>query len=86
MIRLDTGVNSMCMSSVQLSFLQEWGDEPILLYGPVIEPAAGPGRFLEAHPAKLFLSGKFFDVPLITGITKDEFSYKALRMYSDVIC
>ena len=74
------------MSSVQVSFLQEWGYEPIVLYGPVIEPASGPGRFLEAHPAKLFLSGKFVDVPLITGITKDEFSYKALRTYRDVIC
>jgi hypothetical protein len=74
------------MSSVQVSCLQEWGFEPIVLYGPVIEPASAPGRFLEAHPAKLFLSGKFVEVPLITGMTKDEFSYKALRTYIDAIC
>jgi hypothetical protein len=69
---------------VKVSCLQEWGSEPIFLHGPVIEPALGPGRFLEAHPAKLFLSGKFVKVPLITGMTKDEFSYKALRTYIDV--
>jgi hypothetical protein len=45
-----------------------------------------PERFLEAHPAKLFLSGKFVEVPLMTGMTKDEFSYGALGMYRDVIC
>jgi hypothetical protein len=72
------------MFSVQVSCLQEWGFEPLV--GPVIEPASGPGRFLEAHPAKLFLSGKFVEVPLITGMTKDEFSYSALRMYIDIVC
>ncbi|PNF24245.1 Esterase FE4 [Cryptotermes secundus] len=56
--------------------LIEWGNSPVI--GPVIEPASGPERFLEAHPAKLFLSGKFVEVPLITGMTKDEFSYSAL--------
>lgn len=69
-----------------MSCLQEWGFEPIVLYGPVIEPASAHGRFLEAHPATLFLSGKSVQVPLITGITKDEFSYKALRTYIDVFC
>jgi hypothetical protein len=71
---------------VKVSRLQEWGFEPIILYGPVIESASGPGRFLEAPPAKLFLSGRFVEVPLITGLTKDEFSYKALRTYIDVVC
>jgi hypothetical protein len=74
------------MSSVHVSFLQEWGYEPIVIYSPVIEPASAHGRFLEAHPVKLFLSGKFVQVPLITGVTKDEFSYKALRTYIDDIC
>jgi hypothetical protein len=72
------------MSSVQVSCLQEWGNYPVI--GPVIEPASAPRRFLEDHPAKLFLSGKFVEVPLITGMTKDEFSYGALRTYIDVIC
>jgi hypothetical protein len=54
--------------------------------GPVIERASVPGKFLDAHPTKLFLSGKFVDVPLITGMTKDEFSYFAPSMYIDVVC
>lgn len=63
--------------------LQEWGNEPITSYGPVIEPVTGAERFLEANPTILFLSGKFAQIPLITGMTKDEFSYKALRKYID---
>jgi hypothetical protein len=71
------------MSSVQVSCLQERGYDPLI--GPVIEPASVPERFLEAHPAELFLSGKFVEVPLITGMTKDEFSYAALCTYRDVV-
>jgi hypothetical protein len=63
--------------------LQEWGFEPIISYAPVIEPVLDAERFLEAEPTSLFLSGKFAQVPLITGMTKDEFSYKALRKYID---
>jgi hypothetical protein len=61
--------------------LQEWGYEPIASYKPVTEPVTGAERFLEADPTDVFLSGKFAQIPLITGMTRDEFSYKALRKY-----
>jgi hypothetical protein len=63
--------------------LQEWGFEPITSYVPVIEPVLDAERFLEAETTSLFLSGKFAQVPLITGMTKDELSYQALRKYID---
>jgi hypothetical protein len=66
---------------MQVFFLQEWGPEPVTTYVPVIEPDTIAERFLEADPTELFLSGKFAKVPLITGITKDGFSYKALCKY-----
>ncbi|XP_021928724.1 esterase FE4 [Zootermopsis nevadensis] len=58
--------------------LTEWANEPISSYFPVIERVTRGERFLEANSTDLFLSGKFAQVPLITGMTKDEFSYKAL--------
>jgi hypothetical protein len=63
---------------MQVLCQQEWGPEPVTTYIPVIEPDTIAERFLEADPTELFLSGKFAKVPLITGITKDEVSHKAL--------
>lgn len=69
---------------LQIFCLQEWANEPISSYFPVIERVTRGERFLEANSTDLFLSGKFAQVPLITGMTKDEFSYKALRKYMNV--
>ncbi|PNF14266.1 hypothetical protein B7P43_G07079 [Cryptotermes secundus] len=63
-----------------LNRLAEWGPEPVTTYIPVIEPDVIAERFLEADPTELFLSGKFAKVPLITGITKDGVSHKALSV------
>nr|ABN05619.1 female neotenic-specific protein 1 [Cryptotermes secundus] len=63
-----------------LNRLAEWGPEPVTTYIPVIEPDVIAVRFLEADPTELFLSGKFAKVPLITGITKDGVSHKALSV------
>jgi hypothetical protein len=66
---------------MQVFCQQEWGSEPVTTYIPVIEPDKIAERFLEADPTELFLSGKFAKVPLITGITKDGVSHKALCKY-----
>jgi hypothetical protein len=63
---------------MQVLCQQEWGPEPVTTYIPVTEPDTVPERFLEADPTELFLSGNFAKVPLITGITKDGVSHKAL--------
>lgn len=51
---------------------------PILLWKPVIEPDFGQERFLTDDPTKLFASGEFMHVPVLTGITKYEFLYPAI--------
>ncbi|XP_015516134.2 esterase E4 isoform X1 [Neodiprion pinetum] len=52
----------------------DWRYNPVLLWNPVVEPKVpGVERYLTDEPVKLILQGKFHQVPLITGITKDEF-------------
>ncbi|XP_002000246.2 juvenile hormone esterase [Drosophila mojavensis] len=51
----------------------EIGWHPVLNWLPVIEQDFGQERFLLEHPYKTALSGKFYKVPLITGITEFEF-------------
>ncbi|XP_049801051.1 esterase E4-like [Schistocerca nitens] len=60
----------------------EWGWDPILVFGAVVEQDYGneTERFLTADPTQQFLSGNFTHIPLITGTTKDEFSWKALQI------
>uniref|UniRef100_A0A1B6F8S3 Carboxylic ester hydrolase n=1 Tax=Cuerna arida TaxID=1464854 RepID=A0A1B6F8S3_9HEMI len=50
---------------------------PFSLFGPVVEKQGGDKRFLRDDPVKLFQSGQFNQVPLITGITRDEFNWRA---------
>ncbi|XP_077282138.1 esterase E4-like [Temnothorax americanus] len=52
----------------------EWYAYPMLIWTPVVEPEVhGIERFLPEQPGELFKKGKFHKVPLIAGVTKDEF-------------
>ncbi|CAL1673737.1 unnamed protein product [Lasius platythorax] len=52
----------------------EWYGDPILVWTPVVEPEVhGVERFLPEQPIDLIKRGKFHKVPLIAGVTKDEF-------------
>lgn len=46
-----------------------------------IEEDFGQERFLLDNPTNLFASGNFQKVPLMTGLTKDEFQYHIMREY-----
>ncbi|KAJ8959086.1 hypothetical protein NQ318_022343 [Aromia moschata] len=48
-----------------------------LNWSPVIEEDFGQERFLPEHPIKLIVNGKLKKVPLIIGLTKDEFGFMA---------
>ncbi|XP_012268625.2 esterase E4 [Athalia rosae] len=53
----------------------EWYGLPILIWSPVVEPVVpGVERFLTAEPTELIRQGKAEKVPVMTGITKDEFA------------
>lgn len=52
----------------------EWYGNPILVWTPVVEPEVhGVERFLPEQPVDLIKRGEFHKVPLIAGVTKDEF-------------
>ncbi|KAK9883518.1 hypothetical protein WA026_001694 [Henosepilachna vigintioctopunctata] len=53
--------------------------EPVLLWKPVIEENFGQERFLTDHPIKLVMEGKFQNVPIMSGITTEEFGYKSIE-------
>ncbi len=44
------------------------------LWRPVIEPELGQTRYLENDPDTLLASGNFSRVPVLIGITADEFA------------
>ncbi|XP_032456548.1 uncharacterized protein LOC100116956 [Nasonia vitripennis] len=59
----------------------EWHNNPILQWLPVVEPEVrGVERFLPAQPIDLIRQGKFHKVPLITGVSKDEFGGRIVPM------
>lgn len=51
----------------------DFGWNPVLNWMPVIEQDFGQERYLVENPYKTALSGNFYKVPLITGITEFEF-------------
>ncbi|XP_076231278.1 uncharacterized protein LOC143177296 [Calliopsis andreniformis] len=54
--------------------LFDWRGNPILLWKPTVEPEVrGIERFLTAHPYDLIKQGKYKQVPLIIGVTENEF-------------
>lgn len=64
---------SMRDLALSVDQLGEWTYHPILKYFPVIEGDFGQERFLIEDPKVSFATGNFNKVPIITGITRDEF-------------
>jgi len=56
-------------------------NNPLILWKPVIEPDFGQERFLVEDPIKSYQNDDFMKVPIITGMTKDEFVGPALCKY-----
>jgi len=56
-------------------------NNPLILWKPVIEPDFGQERFLVEDPRKSYQNDDFMKVPIITGMTKDEFVGPALCKY-----
>lgn len=54
-------------------------NDPVLVWKPVVEQDFGQERFLTEDPMIAFRSGNFMRVPIIAGITKDEFFNSAIR-------
>ncbi|XP_022913045.2 esterase FE4-like [Onthophagus taurus] len=52
---------------------KEFLNEPIRLWWAVIEPDFGQERFLVEHPIKSIVNKRVADVPVLIGVTKDEF-------------
>jgi acetylcholinesterase len=62
------------------SRIAEIAECPMLAWMPVVEPDFGQERFIEEEPVKLFREGRFHRVPVLTGVTEDEFSSNAQRI------
>ncbi|KAF2887968.1 hypothetical protein ILUMI_18205, partial [Ignelater luminosus] len=60
----------------------EWSYDPMIPFKPVIEPK-GKNAFLTKDPIKLLKSGKFSQVPFITGFTTEDGSIKSSALYND---
>ncbi|KAF5303743.1 hypothetical protein FQR65_LT18959 [Abscondita terminalis] len=58
----------------------EFGIDPLLLWTPVIELDFGQERFLTEHPIVSGLNGKFANVPIMAGVTSEEFSHLGPRL------
>ncbi|KAF5306941.1 hypothetical protein FQA39_LY00171 [Lamprigera yunnana] len=58
----------------------EFAYDPIMMWLPVIEPDCGQERFLTDNPVKLVLEGKYEKVPVMAGITTEEFKYVAWNL------
>ncbi|XP_058065623.1 juvenile hormone esterase [Anopheles bellator] len=63
-------------NTLEQMFVLSWN--PILLWKPIIEPDFGQERFLDRNPTEAFRKGDFMKVPLMAGITKDEFAGPAV--------
>uniref|UniRef100_A0A182NP54 Carboxylic ester hydrolase n=1 Tax=Anopheles dirus TaxID=7168 RepID=A0A182NP54_9DIPT len=65
------------IGSLELMFTISWN--PVLLWMPIVEPDFGQERFLDRNPTAAFQTGDFMRIPLIAGITKDEFAAPAVN-------
>nr|XP_023020743.1 esterase E4-like [Leptinotarsa decemlineata] len=61
-----------------LEDFREFGIDPSIVWGPVIEGDFGQSRFLSENPFKLIMEGHFQEVPFLVGQTKDELGNNAL--------
>nr|XP_031832206.1 esterase E4-like [Nomia melanderi] len=67
-----------------LDSLFDWRGNPILLWKPTVEPEVrGVERFLTAQPYDLIKQGKFHQVPVILGVTENEFGGVAAAYEKD---
>lgn len=57
----------------------EFGDDPLIIWNPVIEADIGTDRFLTEHPIALIQKEEFAKVPVILGVTTEEFAARAFR-------
>lgn len=55
---------------------------PLVLFTPVIELDFGQERFLTDHPMTLFESKEYLNVPIMAGITENEYISLAICEYS----
>nr|CAH7758728.1 unnamed protein product [Callosobruchus chinensis] len=62
---------------------REFGNSPVLIWSPVIEPEVGQERFITDNPIRLIMNGHLQHVPFITGQTTDEFSYDAFSVVNN---
>lgn len=62
----------------------EFINNPVVSWYPVIEPDFGQERFLTDDPTKLFREGDFERVPIISGITNDEFASRVPRILDNL--
>nr|XP_023018082.1 esterase FE4-like [Leptinotarsa decemlineata] len=67
-----------------LGFL-EFGTNPMMIWGPVIEGDFGQQKFLTEHPIRLITKGNFMKVPYIVGQTKDEVGFKAFGLFHKAV-
>ncbi|KAM7351885.1 juvenile hormone esterase [Cochliomyia hominivorax] len=62
-----------------LNSMFEFGrHNPLILWKPVVERDFGQERFLVEDPVKSYQNSEFMKIPIITGMTKDEFVGPAL--------
>ncbi|XP_053684403.1 juvenile hormone esterase-like [Sabethes cyaneus] len=67
--------------SLAYMFVISWN--PVLLWTPVIEPDYGQERFLDRDPTEAYLRGDFMKIPVIAGITRDEFAGPAIEFLTN---
>ncbi|XP_044730506.1 esterase E4-like [Chrysoperla carnea] len=70
------------ISTTFFSF-QEIGQDPTLIWSPVIEPDHSGEKFLTEDPAKLFNEGRFMKVPFMAGVCEHEFAGGAYRVVAN---
>ncbi|EFA04389.1 hypothetical protein TcasGA2_TC014687 [Tribolium castaneum] len=73
-----------CLKSIPAEVLgnsldgfDEFSYDPVIVWYPVIEDGFGQERFLTEDPIKMFERGDFQKVPIVIGVTKDEFGNRA---------
>lgn len=60
-------------------------NNPLILWKPVIEKDFGQERFLTEDPVRAYQNGDFAKIPIITGMTKDEFVGPAISKLAEYL-
>jgi acetylcholinesterase len=61
----------------------EFEDNPVMVWYPVVEPDFGQERFLTEDPTATFARGNFSTVPIVVGVTSNEFAEKVPEIIED---